>query len=55
MESLFSRSGLVLFVGESSEVEVELVGQGNIGLQANLAELRRDLVSFSRLKQREHL
>ena len=35
-----------------SELEVEMVGQGNVGLQANLAELRRDL---GRLKQREHL
>ena len=26
-----------------SEMEVEMVGQGNVGLQANLAELRRDL------------
>ena len=38
-----------------SEMEVEMVGQGNVGLQANLAELCRDLDIFSRLKQREHL
>jgi hypothetical protein len=29
-----------------SEVVVEMVGQGNVGLKANLAELRRDLGSF---------
>jgi hypothetical protein len=29
-----------------SKVKVEMVGQGNVGLQANLDELRRDLGSF---------
>ena len=33
-----------------SEIEVEMVGQGNVGLQANLAELRRDLGSFFQVK-----
>lgn len=33
-----------------SEMEVEMVGQGNVGLQANLAELRRDLGSFFQVK-----
>jgi hypothetical protein len=33
-----------------SEMELEMVEQGNVGLQANLAELRRDLVVFSRFK-----
>ena len=33
-----------------SEVEAELVGQGNVGLQANLTEIRRDLGSFVQVK-----
>ena len=33
-----------------SEMEVEIMGQGNVGLQANLAELRRDLGSFFQVK-----
>jgi hypothetical protein len=33
-----------------SEMEVEMVGQGSVGLQANLAELRRDLGSFFQFK-----
>jgi hypothetical protein len=39
-----------------SEMEVEMVGQDNVGLQANLVELHSDLGSFVlRLKQTEHL
>jgi hypothetical protein len=31
-------------------MDVEMVGQGNVGLEANLAELRRDLGSIFRVK-----